>query len=250
MKTQYSPKAPFSRPSVAGFTLIEVLIVVTIIIVLAFVSIFASSKFMAKARESTAVSNIRQISVANIAYAQDNNGEINVVRVEGETKVERRPGLGYVADSFWGRITPYLFSGITYSSANQGKLAQDIKQHLLDFHNTTNIKTMAKTFQQDVPIYGDGSGISVPYAFNTTLAPWNTAVRMSTITDPAQTAYMTYGFYRFNDGDLAEYYPHRNPRLPGKRVDYFSSKKAAIIFVDGHLEMLSPPVPKRRLENQ
>jgi prepilin-type N-terminal cleavage/methylation domain-containing protein len=248
MKTLNYQQKPLLRPSPAGFTLIEVLIVVSIIAVLVVVSLFASSKFLEKARQTTAINNIRQISVANIAYAQENNGEINVVRVDTETKVERRPGRGYVADSYWGRITPYLFSDISVSSANQPQLAADIKRHLLDFHGTTDLKTMAKTFQRDVKIYGDGSGISVPYAFNTALAPWNTAVRTSTVTDPAQTAYMTYGFYRFTDTDLAEYYPHMNPRASGKRVDYFSDRKAAMIFVDGHLEMLNPPVPKRRFD--
>lgn len=248
MKALNYQQKPLLRPSPAGFTLIEVLIVVAIIAVLVVVSIFASSKFVEKARQTTAINNIRQISVANIAYAQENSGEINVVRVDTETKVERRPGRGYVADSFWGRITPYLFSDISVSSANQTQLAADIKRHLLDFHGTTNLNTMAKTFQKDVPIYADGSGIRVPYAFNVALAPWNTAVRTTTVTDPAQTAYMTYGFFRFTDSDLATYYPHTNPRAPGKRVDYFSDRKAAMIFVDGHLEMVSPPVPKRRFD--
>ncbi|QTN31357.1 prepilin-type N-terminal cleavage/methylation domain-containing protein [Akkermansiaceae bacterium] len=241
------PSAYGKRNPNPGFTLVELLIVIGIVAVLALISILAARKFMNKAMETKSLNTIRQVATANMAYAQENNGEINVVRVDSETQVERRPGRGYVADSFWGRITPYLFSDIAYSSANQPKLAADIKQRLLTFHGTTNINTMAKTFQRDVPIYGgDGSGIKVPYTFSTYLAPWNRIVKTSTVADPAQTAYMTFGSYRFNENDMSEYSPHVSPRIPQKRVDFFSNRKAAIIFLDGHLEMVGTPMPKRR----
>ncbi len=246
MKNPSKPPVAESRTIHTGFTLVELLIVIGIIAVLAVVSIIAARKMMDKAQEAKAVSAIRQIATANMGYAQENNGEINVVRVDSETLVERRPGRGYVADSYWGRITPYLFSDVGISPANQPKLATDIKSHLLAFHGTTNIKTMAKTFQKDVPIYADGSGINVPYAFSTYLAPWNKIVKTSMVDNPAQTAYMTYGFYRFNENDMSEYSPHASPRIPLKRVDFFGNRKAAMIFVDGHLEMVGTPMPKRR----
>lgn len=247
MKTPNNPSASGKRSPSPGFTLVEILIVISIIAVLALISILAARKFMDKALETKSLSTMRQVATANMGYAQENNGEINVVRVDQETLVERRPGRGYVADSFWGRITPYLFADVAVTSGNQESLAAEIIRRLLSFHGTTNLNTMAKTFQKDVPIYGgDGSGIKVPYAFSTYLSPWNRIVRTSTVDNPAQTAYMTFGSYRFNENSMAQYSPHVSPRIAGKSVDFFSNKKAAIIFLDGHLEMVAPPMPKRR----
>lgn len=105
---------------------------------------------------------------------------------------------------------------------------------------------MSKTFQKYVPIYGgDGAGIKVPYAFSTYLSPWNKIVRTSTVDNPAQTTYMTFGHYRFNEIDMSEYSPHVSPRIQQRRVDFFSNRKAAIVFLDGHMEMVGTLMSKR-----
>lgn len=237
-----------NRNQTSGFTLVELLVVIAIIAVLVVVSLFGSRKIRDKAFQVKAINSIRQVASANLAYAAENNGEINVVRTEGETLVERRPTRGYVADSYWGRITPHLFPDVTYSSANQPKLAADIKLRLLTLHGTTDLNTMANTFQRGVPIYGgDGAGIKVPFAFNTTVAPWNKIVRLSSINDLSQMAYMTFGHYRFTETDMKQYSPLVSPRIPQRRVDFFNDRKAGMIFLDGHLEMVSPPMPARRL---
>lgn len=107
---------------------------------------------------------------------------------------------------------------------------------------------MAGTFQQGTRIYHDGSGLPVPFAFNVNLAPWNQYMKTSRVSNSSQTAYMTFGWYRFSETDFASYYPRpTSGSRTNQRIDYFNDKTACVIFLDGHMEILPPPVPARRI---
>ena len=61
------------RPS-AGFTLVELLVVITIIIVLAALSFMGFSRIRESSETALAISNMRQLQVANVSYSTDHNG--------------------------------------------------------------------------------------------------------------------------------------------------------------------------------
>jgi prepilin-type N-terminal cleavage/methylation domain-containing protein/prepilin-type processing-associated H-X9-DG protein len=62
------------RSDKSGFTLIELLVVIAIIAILAAILFPVFAKARARAKTSTCLSNLRQIGLATMNYAQDNDG--------------------------------------------------------------------------------------------------------------------------------------------------------------------------------
>jgi prepilin-type N-terminal cleavage/methylation domain-containing protein len=224
-----------------GFTLVELLVVIVIIAVLAAVAIYATRGIRDKANQVKALNSIRQVGAANVAYSAENNGDINVLLYDGDA----RQAGGYITKSFWGRLTPFLFTGVNV--ANNKASSNEMKQSLNALLSTTDCSTMAGTFQQNVKIYHDVSGLPMPFAFNSYVQGWNTYRKTSSF-DTSQTLYFTYGFSNFNETKGSEYTPLPNDgvtRLPG--IHYFKNKSGVFVFLDGHTEIISPPIPKRKL---
>jgi len=241
-----NPSMRYSGPK--GFTLIELLISITIIIVLAALVFTVTGKVRSKAFEANAVTALRQVGTAHIAYAADNNGAINMLRDVGERQQEGRGGR-WVADTFWGRMQPYLFTGI--ESGNQARLKQQLELSINGFFNSTNAKTMAGTPFQGVAVYGDLSGLPVPFGFNGQIRPaWNQPqTRLASVGDPARTIYCAYGRYFLRVSDGKEYRPLPTQGGSGARGYFFLNNRSAIVcFLDGHVEMLTPPIPDRLYE--
>lgn len=67
---------PPTIPHQSGFTLIELLVVVAIIAVLSVVSMPAIQGAMTSSKSSACLSNLRQVGLATLAYASDNNYQL------------------------------------------------------------------------------------------------------------------------------------------------------------------------------
>jgi prepilin-type N-terminal cleavage/methylation domain-containing protein/prepilin-type processing-associated H-X9-DG protein len=232
-----------------GFTLVELLVSITIIIVLAALVFAVTGKIRASAQQANAVSAMRQIGIANVAYYSENNGNINVIRDATEKGSYEGTGGKWVGNSFMGRMQPYLFSGL--ETSDQKKLATAITISLSELLGTTDLRTMAGTPFSGVPVTTDGSGVRNPIAINDRLRPkWGNAnppQRVSSYGDPSGVLYMTYGRYYFNALLCEKYMP-----LPvagdNRRAIYFLPNRMGIFcFLDGHVEMRSPPIEERSL---
>lgn len=238
---------PSSNPNRGrGFTLVELLVVITIIITLAAMTFAVTGKIRASAQEANALSAMRQIGLANVAYYTENNGAINVIRDATEKGPYEGAGGKWVSNSFMGRMQPYLFSGL--EPTDQKRLATEITSSLSKLLGTSDLKTMAGTPFSGVPVTTDASGVRNPIAINGNLRPkWGNAnppQRVSSYGDPSSILYMTFGRYQFNPVLAEKYLP-----LPvsGERAIYFlPNRKGIFCFLDGHVEMLSPPVDERR----
>lgn len=77
MSSSPSIKQP---PVRLGFTLVELLVVISIIGILATLAIPAASRWVEASKSSKCISNLRQCGVAMRAYAADNNGDVVLVQ--------------------------------------------------------------------------------------------------------------------------------------------------------------------------
>lgn len=232
-----------------GFTLVELLVTITIIIVLAALVFGVTGKIRASAQQTNAMSSLRQIGIANVAYSTEHNGAINVIRDTGEWgSGYEGPGSAYASNSFVGRMGPYLFAGL--ETTNEKTLAAGIKSSLGALFNTSNLASMAGTPFSGVPVYGDSSGINNPISVNLNLRPiWrNPPLKVSSFGDPSGVLYLTYGRYYFDFLQGSAYTPLPLPGDRRRTIYYLPNRKAIFCFLDGHVEMLSPPIPERRFE--
>ena len=77
-------------------TLVELLVVITIILVLVALSFVGVSRVRSQARGATCISNLRQVGGAILAYATDNNGQL--------APLEDRTGAGDGLKGIWTQI--------------------------------------------------------------------------------------------------------------------------------------------------
>lgn len=233
-----------------GFTLIELLVTITIIVVLASMTFVVTNKVRTSARQTNAVAALRQIAIANAAYSSENAGAINVIRDSGEWGAFEGPGTKFASNSFMGRMQPYLFGEL--NAANERALSTEIKSSLSTLFQTTDPKNMAGTIFSGVEVTTDGSGIRNPISVNSELRPpWgvkNPFLRISSFGNPAGTLYLTYGRYYFDKVQGSAYTPLPLPGDRKRTIYYLPDRKGIFSFLDGHIEMLSPPIPERFFE--
>ncbi len=233
------------RPRRDGFTLVELIVCITIIIVMASLIFVVTGKIRASAQQSNAVSALRQIGIAHVAYASENNGAINVMRDAGEVgSGYEGGGNAWVSNTFWGRAQPYLLGGI--ETRDQKLLAAEIKTALKSVFNTTDLKTMAGTPFSGISAYGDLSGISVPLGFNSSIRPpWRAApLRLSTFRDPSRILYCTYGRY-FIEPVNGTYTPLPILGDTGRCIYFLPNRKSISCFLDGSVEVIPATIPER-----
>lgn len=231
-----------------GFTLTELLVSITIIVVLAALIFAITGKIRSNAQQSNAVSALRQIGIANVAYQAENNGAINVIRDVGERGAFEGPGTFFASNSFMGRMQPYLFASLP--AANEKELVSEMNSALEAFFGSSEIRTMAGTIFSGVPVTTDGSGIRNPFAVNINLRPeWgkaNPPLRVSSVGNPSSVLYLTYGRYYFNVQMGSTYTPMPQGGDTRRAIYYLPNRKGIFCFLDGHVELLSPPIPERQ----
>jgi prepilin-type N-terminal cleavage/methylation domain-containing protein/prepilin-type processing-associated H-X9-DG protein len=102
---------PRFRPG-RGFTLIELLVVVAIIAILAAILFPVFAQVREKARQTSCLSNLKQITTATLLYQQDYDGTLPLYTWDWLTYwCGGRPAAGQPFDKTRGLIYPYLKSG-------------------------------------------------------------------------------------------------------------------------------------------
>ncbi len=229
--------------AVRGFTLIELMVVIAIIAILVALIFYALQGTKNSANEFKLLNVIRNVAQANISYAGENNGQINMLR-DPSDPLDGSPN--WVSDTFWGRLQPYLFKNV--QATTQADLAAQIRTQLAVLFNCPSLDTKPASWKGtpffNIKVYGDVSGLPVPFGFNKYLVKYNGWTLRQQISSPATTAYFTYGWYFFDEDDAKTYAPM--PKLGGAKqtnnIYYMTSKKAIMAFLDGHVAYMTPPI--------
>jgi prepilin-type N-terminal cleavage/methylation domain-containing protein len=229
-------------PDRRGFTLVEMLVVITIIAVLAALTLVTTRNIKSRAYQANAMSSLRQVAAFNLAYATENNGDINTLR----WPTDKLEGPNWVRNSHWGRLQPYIFPDATGSDK---VLQKAIKQGLDGLFNTDTAKQMPGTALAGARIYRDKSSLALPFAFNKNLVPFEKFAKTSSFSDPSRILYFTYGNGMFDAEDGKAYAPMALTGEPvASNIYYFADKKAHGVFLDGHIESLQAPIPSWKFE--
>ena len=202
----------------AAFSLIELLVVITIIAVLSAIlfPVFAQSR--EKARQSSCLSNVRQLGVATLLYAQDYDETLPLYQYNTLVYwVGGRDSPGQKLDKTRGIVYPYLRSG-------------DISR--------------CPSFTGSDNLGGTGYGINRRLMFATGYAPH--PAKLPTLSSPASTIlFGDAGIPNFPvRGTTGETVSIESPSdwLPSPTVDFRHQSMACFVWADGHAK------PVRRAE--
>lgn len=225
--------------------MVELLVVVALILVLAGLTIAVTQKVLNRSREASMTQALRQVSVAHIAYTQDQQGAINTIRNAADS--EEGGSGSEVANSYWGRFVPYLFDDVEIE--DQERLRGHILRGLSTLFQTNNPADMTKTVLAGSAIFTDGSGLPVPLAFNQNLYVVDDWVGINQLSDPGMVIYATLGYEFFDEPDGSEYVQRpEDGSDPDNNIYYLESRKAMVIFADGRVGFVTPPMMPTHFE--
>jgi prepilin-type N-terminal cleavage/methylation domain-containing protein/prepilin-type processing-associated H-X9-DG protein len=209
-----------------GFTLTEVLVVITLIVVLAALTFLFVSKARENARRSASVSNLRQFGVAFNSFVGDNAGCLPAPRY----------GSRYWPHTMW----PYLSSLEVYlvpDTPNRPRPANSPK--VLDGY--FDLPDRSAQTPEEVPIRWNyvinGGGLNLPFSesYPEGMKPPGMSKGVGRpfmqMTDPSRTMMLTEG----TDGWWLNGYAN----IP-KRVRTWNNGTANILWCDGSLQILNP----------
>lgn len=221
----------------SAFTLIELLTVIAIIGILAAIIIPTVGSVRNSARSAQAISNARQLWMANTLYSEENRG-----RILGE-------GVDWNDTVFlWNTFARYIAKapgGDTTKTASILEPLADpmIPKELLIYGNTFPVTW---SFNSVVNLRNGRRNQGLTSS-NTPLPPGNArdfnARRVSDFREPSRLIYAVSGSYQF-DATFAANEDLVNPPTARQRIFYVhrSGKATAAVFLDGHTQFLTYPI--------
>ncbi len=202
-----------------GFTLVELLVVITIIAVLAAVSFSLATKMKKKGEAAKFVQNMRQIGAMMGVYSADNSLKIPALKAASTP-------AGTVDEVIWHEALMFL----AYPDVDRTKIKWDVawweanKPFMRNPVMTATSKP--KSFQ---PWY---NGYAYNYQITARLGGYNESISppLASFSDPSRTPLVVpFWNNRYGPADVS-----------GKDMKSFlMENKMSVLFVDGHVETMS-----------
>lgn len=217
-------KTPYSNSSLTrpGFTLVELLVVITIIIVIAAISLTGMRRLRDYAEKANSLKNISQLHLANTSYASDHSGRY--VSLYATDENGSRTGFWYQDPTYLGYLTgeSETSSGRPLRAAPSSSLDPKVYRERKSMHHS-----MAASYGMSESGLMGMSGPNV-----------NAAHYMHRIPNPAMAmAFATATDYRI--GYNARFtWTESQPRATSA-IAYRHGGKALVVYFDGHAGEMS-----------
>src|SRR5947207_4251933 len=128
---------------IRAFTLIELLVVIAIIAILAAILFPVFAQAREKARATSCLSNIKQISMATLMYKQDYDEDFpywNWVRQSDVGGCGSNPGCGHMENLWFNVLYPYTKSGQVYACPDDGSYLTPANSQITWWTNNDVVK--------------------------------------------------------------------------------------------------------------
>ncbi len=225
-----------------AFTLIELLTVIAIIGILAAIIIPTVSSVRKSAASAKALSNAKQIGMANLLYAQDNKGRLlgegwtwadtNDLWNNTARYIEKNPGNTNVDKTRLNAIVGNLVDPLVPENLQRyGSSPTD--SFLITWSNNTIFNIMNGRVNQGLPETRPAS-VAPTYIRRRTLSEFDT---------PARVIYMVGGSYQFDTTFAADDKLLAEPTAR-QRIFYYhrNGRGTPAVFLDGHSAILTYPI--------
>ena len=222
-----------------GFTLVELLVVISIIIVLAALSFAGFSKMRKSAYKVVSFRNISQIQIANVAYAAEHNGKYVPVWESDDT------GKPMPGSSYWFENTELLRNlrgepkndtdfNVPLAMMDPIAVAAAKKRGV----NANNIQLSGSYGYNNTAIPGKGAA-NANSGLGNNASP---AFRVEQVVNPSRTAaFITCTGYivSYEERFLWKNQPNEGKGGISQKMAYRYDNKAIVVYYDGHVNDMS-----------
>jgi prepilin-type N-terminal cleavage/methylation domain-containing protein/prepilin-type processing-associated H-X9-DG protein len=226
-----------------GFTLVELLVTITIIAVLAALAFTMGPKMMKKGEGAKSIANMRQIGSTMGLYLADNLGNLPTGRIDIQS-----PNGSWASGYHWHQaLLAQIYPDTEISKFEDAKWWEVNKPFLKNPLMTA--KTKPKAFTPYYPGYAINMQISYnlfPGKYDWTpgaSGPQTQKINISMIPEPGRTPLVTSrSDWHYTAADLLK---------PEETKPFLIEGKLPVLYVDGHVESMTPneyalPRPKGR----
>lgn len=211
-----------------GFTLVELLVVITIIVVLASVSFIVSRKMLDHSKAVRSIENMRQIGVLVVSSATDNNGRLLALREFNGTDPEQP------INWHWNQEV----ASMQFPDAAKRTISEDADWWWRQEPLALNPQIGKNGFQTYYSGYAMNLFISENDYARNNARDWEMILRHQTplaaLQQPERTP-LIVPHWNWHTGDLLSGTKLNNAK---KSRPFLNDGKMNVVFVDGHAEMI------------